>query len=481
MDYDGDGADDPGVYGYPSGRWMIRLSATGGQRFEAFGSTTSQPALGDFDGDGRADLALYGAASCRFLVLLSGSGQLLSVKMPVTNARPVHGDFDGDGRADLAVHSPFGGVWTIRDSASGAIRSVSFGGSLTRPVPADFDGDGTTDLAVYSRGNGSWLIQQSSDGHLRHASLGHAGARPVVGDFDGDGKDDPAVFERASGNWFWIASSDGSSQGANWGGRSTRPAPGDYDGDGTTDLAVLDQAADRWLVRLSGSSNALWEVHLGATGTPLAAFRDGGIAGLRAVAFGDSITYGMGSRSNGPTTGYPRLLESVAGTALGGHCFVLNADLPGETTSRGRTRLPAWLSSYAPDVLLLLEGTNDAFFNSPPTGTAANLRAMVQQAASVGSPAVVGTVPPVINAPSRNRSAQAARIRTLNPYIYSQVATPTGSRVAQLYERIVARSGWERTLIDGSTGNHPNDAGYAILRDEFLRQLTTGQLEGRYF
>ena len=72
--------------------------------------------------------------------------------------------------------------------------------------------------------------------------------------------------------------------------------------------------------------------------------------GATIVAFGDSLTAGVGASSGAD---YPAQLASLTGYR------VVNAGVSGETTAEGVKRLPAVLAKYSPELLILLEGGND--------------------------------------------------------------------------------------------------------------------------
>ena len=57
---------------------------------------------------------------------------------------------------------------------------------------------------------------------------------------------------------------------------------------------------------------------------------------------------------------------------------VVNASISGETTSGGRTRLPALLRQHQPDVVVLELGANDGLRGLPVPAAADNLRTMIQ-------------------------------------------------------------------------------------------------------
>jgi acyl-CoA thioesterase-1 len=57
---------------------------------------------------------------------------------------------------------------------------------------------------------------------------------------------------------------------------------------------------------------------------------------------------------------------------------VINASISGETTSGGRTRLPALLKQYQPDVVVIELGGNDGLRGLPLAAAQKNLRDMIQ-------------------------------------------------------------------------------------------------------
>ena len=59
---------------------------------------------------------------------------------------------------------------------------------------------------------------------------------------------------------------------------------------------------------------------------------------------------------------------------------IVNASISGETTSGGRTRLPALLQQHKPDVVVLELGANDGLRGLPVPAAEDNLRTMIQLA-----------------------------------------------------------------------------------------------------
>lgn len=99
------------------------------------------------------------------------------------------------------------------------------------------------------------------------------------------------------------------------------------------------------------------------------------------LVWGDSLSAGYGLR---PDQAWPTLLQ----TRLAREGFphrVVNASVSGETSAGGRSRLPAALARYRPDVLILALGANDGLRGLPPEHLADNLGAMIEAAHRAGA------------------------------------------------------------------------------------------------
>jgi acyl-CoA thioesterase-1 len=75
---------------------------------------------------------------------------------------------------------------------------------------------------------------------------------------------------------------------------------------------------------------------------------------------------------------------------------VVNASISGDTTSGGRSRLPALLKQHAPGVVLIELGGNDALRGLPLAMTQANLAEMARAAKAAGARVLIAgmRVPP---------------------------------------------------------------------------------------
>lgn len=96
---------------------------------------------------------------------------------------------------------------------------------------------------------------------------------------------------------------------------------------------------------------------------------------------GDSLSAEYGLRRG---SGWVALLEQRL-QAEGRSVRVVNASISGDTTSGGRSRLPALLRTHRPDVVVIELGGNDAMRGLPLEMTRDNLRTMVQASRQAGS------------------------------------------------------------------------------------------------
>jgi acyl-CoA thioesterase-1 len=105
-------------------------------------------------------------------------------------------------------------------------------------------------------------------------------------------------------------------------------------------------------------------------------------AGARTIlVVGDSLSaeYGLARGS-----GWVALLEKrLAESKLPAR--VVNASISGDTTSGGRSRLPALLAQHKPDVVVIELGANDALRGLPLAMTEENLSRMTQDAQKAGA------------------------------------------------------------------------------------------------
>ena len=102
------------------------------------------------------------------------------------------------------------------------------------------------------------------------------------------------------------------------------------------------------------------------------------------VAFGDSITFGIGAEPQGS---YPAILEQIIGRR------VVNAGISGEVTAEGLSRLPQILEQEKPALLILCHGGNDNLRRLSRGQVANNIREMIRLAEQKGTAVVLIAVP----------------------------------------------------------------------------------------
>lgn len=178
------------------------------------------------------------------------------------------------------------------------------------------------------------------------------------------------------------------------------------------------------------------------------------------LAFGDSITFGRGSDSNGPATGYPAYLAGILMYNFPDQAFkMVNKGNPGEQTSGGLGRIDSVLERYPSDFMLLMEGTNDIFFGVSFGTIQANLKQMALRAAAHGTTPVLATIIPTL--PYGVRAGQYARTRSFYTGGYVQsLAARYGLACADQWRAFCSIPDWPGTIMETVTGNHPNDDGY---------------------
>jgi acyl-CoA thioesterase-1 len=101
----------------------------------------------------------------------------------------------------------------------------------------------------------------------------------------------------------------------------------------------------------------------------------------RLLVVGDSLSAEYGLKRG---SGWVQLLqERINQNKLAFR--VVNASISGDTTSGGRSRLPALLKQHTPQVMVIELGGNDALRGLPLDMTRANLSAMTQAAQAAGA------------------------------------------------------------------------------------------------
>lgn len=164
----------------------------------------------------------------------------------------------------------------------------------------------------------------------------------------------------------------------------------------------------------------------------------------RLLAFGDSLTLGVG----GSGEGYPQVLSRLL------HRVVIAEGAPGNTTEDGRRALADALQRVRPDLLLLCLGSNDLRRGLSPERASENLSAMLDIAKRAGVPVLMFGVP----APG-----QAAAHSIFQP-----LASAHGVAYdADSFTRVMAHPALKADLA------HPNREGYRAIAESVRDVLRT--------
>jgi len=130
------------------------------------------------------------------------------------------------------------------------------------------------------------------------------------------------------------------------------------------------------LLRSWGRRHFIAAILAGCAGWPAAAAPAPAV-----LVLGDSLSAEYGLRRG---TGWVALLEAKL-QAEGIAARVVNASISGDTTSGGRSRLPALLKQHRPAIVVLELGGNDALRGLPLEMTQRNLEAMAKAAREAGA------------------------------------------------------------------------------------------------
>jgi acyl-CoA thioesterase I len=197
----------------------------------------------------------------------------------------------------------------------------------------------------------------------------------------------------------------------------------------------------------------------------VAALWAGSVAGGVAAAapavilvVGDSLSAEYGLKRG---TGWVPLLEQrLAAEKLAAR--VVNASISGDTTSGGRSRLPALLAQHQPTHVVIELGANDALRGLPLAGTEDNLVQMTQSAQKIGARVLlVGMqLPPNYGSDYANRFSG----------LFEKVAKQTKAAFVPFLLKGVADVADARALFQ-SDGIHPREAAQPRMLDNVWPEL----------
>jgi acyl-CoA thioesterase I len=175
-------------------------------------------------------------------------------------------------------------------------------------------------------------------------------------------------------------------------------------------------------------------------------------AGATVLAFGDSVTYGVGA---GKGEDYPWLLAQHTGWN------VVNAGISGDTAQNAKHRIADLLARQQPELVLIELGGNDFLRKRKASAVKADLQSIIEQSMASGATTVLIAVPGV--------SILRASIGALSDSpIYAQLAEETGALlVPGIFAEVLSDDNLKADQI------HPNAAGYRQFTDALLKRLTS--------
>lgn len=196
------------------------------------------------------------------------------------------------------------------------------------------------------------------------------------------------------------------------------------------------------------------------------------------VAFGDSLTEGVTSSvietmsvQLEPSNSYPAKLSSLLAQRYSGQVQVTNSGVGGEEAVEAVSRFQSELARLQPDVVLLMEGTNDLLptsFGSGQEGAAA-IETMVQDAKGRGVDPILATIPP-------QRTARDTE-PMVNPYndLIRQIAIRQNVPLVDVHQVIsvgqcIGSASLELSCL-GDDDLHPTVEGYGLIAEAFFEQL----------
>jgi acyl-CoA thioesterase-1 len=132
------------------------------------------------------------------------------------------------------------------------------------------------------------------------------------------------------------------------------------------------------------------------------------VSNQRILVVGDSLSAEYGLARG---TGWVALLQKQLAQEKPG-VEVVNASISGDTTSGGRSRLPALLKKHQPSHVVIELGGNDALRGLPMALTQGNLLAMTQQSQAAGAKVLLlGMQMPPNYGPDMARQFEAAYVQ----------------------------------------------------------------------
>lgn len=216
---------------------------------------------------------------------------------------------------------------------------------------------------------------------------------------------------------------------------------------------------------------------------PVTVTRIPSISKTRFLAFGDSITAGevtvpvSSSRGLGTSYKQVQVISAAYPTVLGLQLIgryksqedsiaVANYGAGGEKAINARDRFFAALNTVRPDVVLLMEGSNDIALgeDGAASGAAREINIMVNEARRRGMFVFLATIAP--GRPGGSKTIAPIFLTDYNNRMRS-VAASTGATLVDINAALAT----DVTRYIGVDGLHPNELGYSKIAETFFNAV----------
>jgi len=175
----------------------------------------------------------------------------------------------------------------------------------------------------------------------------------------------------------------------------------------------------------------------------------------RIVAFGDSLTAGLGVSAD---ESYPIQLQRRL-DALHYRYRVINAGVSGDTTAGGLRRVP-WVLNSKPEVVILELGGNDGLRGLSLDQTKSNLSQIIQRLQQAGVTVILAGM----KLPPNYGQEYTTGFEAIYPILARQYHLP----LIPFFLEGVAAS----TTLNQADGIHPTKEGYRIIVEQVLKTLS---------
>lgn len=174
----------------------------------------------------------------------------------------------------------------------------------------------------------------------------------------------------------------------------------------------------------------------------------------RIVAFGDSLTAGLGVAQE---EAYPAQLQRRL-EAAGYKYRVINAGVSGDTTAGGVRRID-WVLNSKPSIVILELGANDGLRGIDPAQTRANLETIIGRLQAAGVTVVLAGM----KLPPNYGKDYTGRFAAIYPDLAAKYRIPL---MPFFLDGVAARE-----VLNQADGIHPTEAGYRVIVENLFATL----------